>query len=98
MKKHLFLLIVLMGCFISQSSYVYPQYRLWYNAPAPDTGIVFPVGESDRPLDLDWESWSLPIGNGYMGASIFGRTDSERLQFTDKTLYIKGLWNSETNT
>ena len=29
-----------------------------------------------------WEKYSLPIGNGYGGASIFGGTDEERLQFT----------------
>lgn len=29
-----------------------------------------------------WEQYSLPIGNGYFGASIFGRTDSEKIQFT----------------
>ena len=32
-----------------------------------------------------WEEYSLPIGNGYFGASIFGRTDSERIQFTTNT-------------
>ncbi|MBQ8876732.1 MAG: glycoside hydrolase N-terminal domain-containing protein [Clostridia bacterium] len=32
-----------------------------------------------------WERYSLPIGNGYFGASIFGRTDSERLQFATNT-------------
>ena len=29
-----------------------------------------------------WERYSLPIGNGYGGASVFGGTDEERLQFT----------------
>lgn len=29
-----------------------------------------------------WEEYSLPLGNGYFGASIFGRTDVERIQFT----------------
>lgn len=96
-RQYLFLPVFLIGWFISCAP-SYAQYRLWYDAPAPNTGIVIPQGESDRPLDLDWENWSLPIGNSYMGASIFGRTDSERLQITDKTLYIKGLWGSETNT
>lgn len=98
MKKLLPLLSIFIGCLVSHPLSMHAQYRLWYNEPAPNTGIVFPAGESDRPLDLDWENWSLPIGNSHMGASIFGRTDSERLQITDKTLYIKGLWNSETNT
>ncbi len=29
-----------------------------------------------------WEKFSLPIGNGYAGASVFGGTDVERVQFT----------------
>lgn len=29
-----------------------------------------------------WEKYSLPIGNGYSGASVFGGTDAERVQFT----------------
>lgn len=74
------------------------NYRLWYNEPAADRGGRIPVNESDRPIDTDWERWSLPVGNGYMGASIFGGTNTERLQLTDKTMYIKGLWGSETQT
>lgn len=74
------------------------NYKLWYNSPAPNEGGVFRPGETDRPVDLDWENLSLPIGNGYMGISIFGRTDSERLQITDKTLYIKGIWGYENQT
>ena len=34
----------------------------------------------------DWERWSIPLGNGIFGANIFGRTESERIQITDKTL------------
>lgn len=73
-------------------------YKLWYDSPAPNNGAVFRLNESDRPIDLDWENSSLPIGNGYMGASIFGRMDTERIQITDKTLHIKGLWGVETQT
>ncbi len=34
----------------------------------------------------DWERWSIPLGNGIFGANIFGRTETERIQLTDKTL------------
>lgn len=34
----------------------------------------------------DWERWSIPLGNGYFGANIFGRTETERIQITEKTL------------
>ena len=32
-----------------------------------------------------WEKYSLPIGNGHFGASVFGGTISERIQFTTNT-------------
>src|SRR6266496_2221698 len=50
---------------------------LWYDEPAPDT--------SDG-----WESRSLPIGNGAMGATIFGGVTDERVQFNEKTLWTGG--------
>lgn len=37
-------------------------------------------------LDDDWERWSIPLGSGYFGANIFGRTETERIQLTDKSL------------
>ena len=36
--------------------------------------------------DDDWERWSVPLGNGYFGANVFGRTETERIQLTEKTL------------
>ena len=36
-----------------------------------------------------WEKYSLPIGNGHFGASVFGGTDSERIQFTTNTFANK---------
>lgn len=66
---------------------------LWYNEPAPNSGSVSRVKSRGFPYDEDWERWSLPIGNGYMGASVFGRTDTERIQLTEKTLGNKGPYN-----
>lgn len=34
----------------------------------------------------DWERWSIPVGCGYFGANIFGRTDTERITVAEKTL------------
>jgi len=36
--------------------------------------------------DIGWNNWSLPIGNGYFGVNVFGRTETERIQITEKTL------------
>ena len=47
---------------------------LWYTTPAPDTGDGF-------------EQYSLPIGNGYMGVTVFGGTESETLSISDKEIF-----------
>ncbi|MGC7094362.1 glycosyl hydrolase family 95 catalytic domain-containing protein [Amycolatopsis lurida] len=43
----------------------------------------------DEPA-TDWESQSLPIGSGALGASVFGGVQSEQLQFNEKTLWTGG--------
>jgi len=35
----------------------------------------------------DWQSQALPIGNGRVGAMLFGRTDVERIQFNEQSLW-----------
>ena len=71
-------------------------YKLWYDEQAPDEsadGVINP--SYNEAATSGWENWQLPIGNGYMGAAIFGRTDRERVQLSDKTLSStdKGLMN-----
>ncbi|WP_313044620.1 glycoside hydrolase N-terminal domain-containing protein [Nonomuraea jabiensis] len=46
----------------------------------------------DRP---DWETQALPIGNGALGAMAFGGTDTERLQFNEKSLWTGGPGSRE---
>ncbi|GCB52796.1 hypothetical protein SNL152K_10153 [Streptomyces sp. NL15-2K] len=38
----------------------------------------------------DWEREALPIGNGALGAMVYGTLASERLQFNEKTLWTGG--------
>ncbi|RYC70966.1 glycosyl hydrolase family 95 catalytic domain-containing protein [Spirosoma sordidisoli] len=74
------------------------NYRLWYDKPVPN----LPITNLDSlnaqtlveatPLDPAWENWSLPIGNGYMGASLFGRTVTERIQLTENSMAAKSLY------
>jgi len=69
------------------------SYKLWYDAPAPNRGANYSkIQAGGKPYDADWENWSMPIGNGWLGASIFGRTDTERVQITENTLLNKGLY------
>ena len=55
---------------------------LRYNAPAPERNedARYATGEDA------WQSHSLPIGNGYFGANIFGRTETERIQISEPSL------------
>ncbi len=42
----------------------------------------------DHPA-LKWEN-ALPVGNGRLGAMVFGRTDAERIQFNEETYWSGG--------
>ncbi len=54
---------------------VLKNLRLKYSQPAQASN------ESEA-----WEKWSLPLGNGYFGANVFGRTGVERIQLTENSL------------
>ncbi len=70
------------------------NYHLWYDRPAYNRGADYTrVVSRGYPYDEDWERWSIPIGNGAIGACIFGRTDTERIQLTEKTMGNNGAYN-----
>ncbi len=60
---------------------------LKYDEEAPFINENSPAATMhDDNQDKGWNNWSLPLGNGYFGVSAFGRTETERLQITEKTL------------
>ena len=59
--------------------------RLHYDEEAMYANEDQPT-EYGKQYNDGWEKWSLPIGNGYFGANVFGRTETERIQITEKTL------------
>ena len=61
-----------------------PLY-LEYTFPAPDYADFFRARIDDKP-DAGWEKWSLPLGNSRFGASLFGRTETDRVQITENSL------------
>lgn len=68
--KHLFCIMYLCLFVISPCLGGNKPYSLWYDRPAFNRGADFNVTVARGfPYDEDWERWSLPIGNGYMGAA-----------------------------
>ncbi|MFF5297321.1 glycoside hydrolase family 95 protein [Paractinoplanes globisporus] len=66
------------------------------SAAAPRVALGAP-GEKPGALTLwydepaaDWESQALPIGNGTLGAMVFGQVSAESIQFNEKTLWSGG--------
>src|SRR5258705_1376466 len=51
-------------------------------AMSPTLWYAIPAG--------DWEREALPIGNGAMGAMIFGGVAEEHIQFNEKSLWTGG--------
>jgi alpha-L-fucosidase 2 len=47
----------------------------------------------DEPAGLDWLR-ALPIGNGRLGAMVFGNIDTERLQLNEDTVWAGGPYDS----
>jgi hypothetical protein len=43
----------------------------------------------DEPAGADWLR-ALPVGNGRLGAMVFGNTDTERLQLNEDTVWAGG--------
>ena len=54
---------------------------MWYDVPSTATGV--------RNV---WMEYSLPIGNGQLGGSIFGGLHIDEIQFNEKT-----LWTGKTS-
>ena len=53
------------------------NYTMRYRRSAPD-------------CDYGWEHQSLPIGNGWLGANVFGIVDRDRIQITENSLQNPG--------
>ena len=58
------------------------KFTLWYNEPAT-TARLYDGGQGYS----NWMEWSLPIGNGQFGASLFGGVKRDEIQINEKTLW-----------
>ena len=57
----------------------------WNNGKKPIS-----AGDTAKNPDSEWESQSLPIGNGSIGANILGSVEAERITLNEKTLWRGG--------
>lgn len=65
----------------------------WYGGnPDQWKGGKKPISAGDSPVNADpeWEAATLPIGNGSIGANIFGSIAAERITFNEKSLWRGG--------
>lgn len=63
----------------------------WYSGkPAGYQGKVSVGFRPASQVDPDWENSSLPIGNGSIGASVFGAIETERIALNEKSLWLGG--------
>jgi len=60
--------------------------KLWYDEEAPFINEGSPEASMMAGQDIGWQNWSFPLGNGFFGANVFGRVETERIQITEKTL------------
>lgn len=64
-----------------------------YDSPPGSTGSgggEASMADAASALSSGWESSAQPVGNGRLGAMVFGGTGRERIQFNDITLWTGG--------
>ncbi len=58
---------------------------MWKSESKPET-----AGDAMKNPDSSWETQSLPLGNGFIGANVLGSVEAERITFNEKTLWRGG--------
>lgn len=79
MRQRSIILILILACSVSQAQ----TLKLWYQEPAKATVADNPEAHLDNP---EWLK-AMPLGNGSLGAMVFGDVGKERIQLNEKTLW-----------
>ncbi|HIS80451.1 MAG TPA: glycoside hydrolase N-terminal domain-containing protein [Candidatus Scatomonas merdavium] len=65
--------------------------RLWYDEPASEGQTILSGGAFGTTAEENqWQQFVLPIGNSYIGATIYGEVGTEHLTFNEKSLWEGG--------
>lgn len=70
--------------------------RLWYDKPSSEGVNRFAGANANQEVET-WQQFTLPIGNGDLGANVYGEIESERLTFNEKTLWTGGPSSKRPN-
>ena len=96
MKKSVSLIALLI---LSLAAVAGEPMKIWFDVPTSAAGSAVWAGG----VDPEWESASLPLGNGSLGANVMGAVSRERITLNEKTLWTGGpgangdpsyYWNS----
>ena len=106
MKKSISAIMLLAALSQTANAQNAQQLRYWFDRPTSVRGAAvwygghperwnngnkpIAAGDAMRNPDPEWESQSLPIGNGSIGANIMGSVEAERLTLNEKTLWRGG--------
>jgi alpha-L-fucosidase 2 len=78
----LFLLLIISGNLFCQYA-TEKKLRLWYDQPAMFSKADLKKG---KEIDAEWIK-ALPVGNGFLGAMVFGNVNNEIIQLNEKSLW-----------
>lgn len=89
-KCYLFVLtsLIVVGCSFEQDN---QQLKLWYNQPA---NASVPDIKEGSENDAEWLK-AMPVGNGFLGAMIFGDVNKERIQLNEKSLWSGSPYDND---
>lgn len=83
MKNFSYLILLLGFASCNSSDDNKAELKLWYKTPAPATVMDSSNGWQD---DAHWLS-AMPLGNGSLGAMVFGDVHKERIQLNEETMW-----------
>ena len=69
---------------------------LWYNQPASETAFTkgkrnfSNAAERKKTENEEWQQTVLPVGNGDLGATIYGEVNTEHVVINEKTVWTGG--------
>ena len=91
MCRSIFTTILLVSVSVLCAGQAGSRYEIRFDTPASlRNAPAWSGGE-----DPEWESRSLPIGNGSLGANVFGSVHAERVTLNEKSLWRGGPGTSE---